>query len=431
MVAKITSGNSLYGVLAYNRLKQDEGQAKVIGSNLMLLSGGDPSRLDIHRTMQAFEPYLEVNRRTENPIFHVSLNPHPKDRLSEDELREIAREYMEKMGYGDQPYIVFRHDDIRRSHIHIVSVRVDREGKKIGSDFEARRSMKILREIERKYRLHPAVKGQRMDDLHELRKLDYSAGNLKQQLSSIIREALSRYDFPSVKEFNTLLNIYNVYAEAVEGEKNGRAYHGIIYGALDEKGERVGIPIKSSRIGKDVGFDSLQKKAADGSERLRKKPAVKRRIMGHIADAARDSVSKEDFIRKMEERNITVFFRESAKGRIYGTTFIDHDAEIVLNGSRLGKAFSSNVFEELFNNPKADRKSIIAMMEEGLRLSVGNEAERKHDNSPVPWMDIVREATDALNIFATGLENQPIPIEEWEDMQEEVIYRKRKLKKKI
>lgn len=431
MVAKITSGNSLYGVLAYNRLKQDEGQAKVIGSNLMLLSGGDPSRLDIHRTMQAFEPYLVANRRTENPIFHVSLNPHPKDRLSEDELREIAREYMEKMGYGNQPYIVFRHDDIRRSHIHIVSVRVDREGKKIGSAFEARRSMKILREIERKYRLHPAVKGQRMDDLHELRKLDYSAGNLKRQLSSIVREASSRYDFLSVKEFNTLLNSYNVYAEAVEGEKDGRAYHGIIYGALDETGERVGVPIKSSRIGKDVGFDSLQKKAAGGSERLRKKPAVKRRIMGYIADAARDSVSKEDFIRKMEERNITVFFRESAKGRIYGTTFIDHDAGIVLNGSRLGKAFSSNVFEELFNDPKANRRSIVAKMEEGLRLSVGIEMRRKHDDSTVPWMDIVRDATNALNIFATGFENQPIPIEEWEDMQEEVIHRKRKLKKKI
>lgn len=429
MVAKITSGASLYGVLAYNRLKMDEKQAKVIGSNMILLSEGDPSRLNIHRAMQAFEPYLAANRRTENPIFHVSLNPHPKDRLSEDELREIAREYMEKMGYGDQPYIVFRHDDIRRSHIHIVSVRVDRDGKKIGSAFEARRSMKILREIERKYRLHPAVKGQRMDDFHELRKLNYSAGNLKQQLSSIVREALSRYDFPSIKEFNTLLNIYNVYAEAIEGEKDGRAYHGVIYGALDEQGERIGVPVKSSRIGKDVGYDSLQRKTGDGSERLRKSPAVKRRIMTYAADAARRSLSKEDFIRKMEERDITVFFRESDKGRIYGTTFIDHRAGIVLNGSRLGKAFSSNVFEELFNDPKADRKAIVAKMEDGLQLSVGNEVRRKHDDSPVSWTEIVRDATDALNIFATGLENQPIPIEEWEDMQEEIIRRKQKKKK--
>lgn len=246
---------------------------------------------------------------------------------------------------------------------------------------------------------------------------------------SIVRETLSRYDFPSIKEFNTLLNIYNVYAEAIEGEKDGRAYHGVIYGALDEQGERIGVPVKSSRIGKDVGYDSLQRKAADGSERLRKSPAVKRRIMTYAADAARHSLSKEDFIRKMEERDITVFFRESDKGRIYGTTFIDHRAGIVLNGSRLEKVFSSNVFEELFNDPKADRKAIVAKMEDGLQLSVGNEVRRKHDDSPVPWIDIVRDATDALNIFVTGLENQPIPIEEWEDMQEEIIRRKQKKKK--
>lgn len=151
--------------------------------------------------------------------------------------------------------------------------------------------------------------------------------------------------------------------------------------------------------------------------------------MTYAADAARHSLSKEDFIRKMEERDITVFFRESDKGRIYGTTFIDHRAGIVLNGSRLEKVFSSNVFEELFNDPKADRKAIVAKMEDGLQLSVGNEVRRKHDDSPVPWIDIVRDATDALNIFVTGLENQPIPIEEWEDMQEEIIRRKQKKKK--
>ena len=253
MVAKITSGTSLYGALAYNKLKIDEGQARIIGSNQILLPGGDPSKLGIPQVMQEIEPYLEANRRTKVPIFHVSLNPDPRDKLSEDELTAIAREYMEQMGYADQPYIVYRHDDIKRSHIHIVSVRVDREGKKIKSGFEARRSMKILREIEKKYHLHPAVKGQSVKDFHELRKLDYTASNLKQQVSSIVRAALSRYRCPSIKEFNTLLNTYNIYVDEIKGEQDGRSYQGIVYGAISDKGERVGIPIKSSKIGKDVG----------------------------------------------------------------------------------------------------------------------------------------------------------------------------------
>lgn len=103
MVAKITSGSSLYGVLAYNKIKVDEGKGRVIECNKMILTGDDPARLNIPMCMKSFERYLLANRRTKAPIFHVSLNPHPDDRLDEQQLAGIAREYMERMGYGDQP----------------------------------------------------------------------------------------------------------------------------------------------------------------------------------------------------------------------------------------------------------------------------------------------------------------------------------------
>ncbi|WP_289110539.1 relaxase/mobilization nuclease domain-containing protein, partial [uncultured Alistipes sp.] len=51
-------------------------------------------------------------------------------------LRETAKEYMERMGYGDQPYIVFKHNDISREHLHLVSLRVDENGHKLSHDFE-------------------------------------------------------------------------------------------------------------------------------------------------------------------------------------------------------------------------------------------------------------------------------------------------------
>ena len=93
-------------------------------------------------------PYLEANRRTTNTVFHASLNPSPEDRLTDEQLRKIACEYMERMGYGEQPYIVFKHKDISREHLHIVSLRVDENGHKLPHDFEARRSMEILRDLE-------------------------------------------------------------------------------------------------------------------------------------------------------------------------------------------------------------------------------------------------------------------------------------------
>jgi len=68
---------------------------------------------------------MAANRDTRKPVFHVSLNPHPDDRLTDAELTAIAQEYMEKMGYGEQPYLVFKHEDIKRTHLHIMSSRVD------------------------------------------------------------------------------------------------------------------------------------------------------------------------------------------------------------------------------------------------------------------------------------------------------------------
>jgi hypothetical protein len=79
---------------------------------------------------------------------HISLNPDPKDKVSDDKFREMAEQYMREMGYGEQPFVVFKHTDIDRSHIHIVSVCVDEEGKKISDKFEKMRSMNVCRELE-------------------------------------------------------------------------------------------------------------------------------------------------------------------------------------------------------------------------------------------------------------------------------------------
>lgn len=89
---------------------------------------GNPT---IQHCMRSFEPYLVANRRTEKPVIHISLNPHPDDVLTDEQLAAIGQEYMEKMGYGNQPSIIYRHEDIGRPHIHIVSLRIDEQGKKI------------------------------------------------------------------------------------------------------------------------------------------------------------------------------------------------------------------------------------------------------------------------------------------------------------
>ena len=86
--------------------------------------------------MHSFEIQTPVQLSTQKPILHISINPHPEDVLTDLQLADIAREYMWKLGYGGQPYLVYKHTDIDRHHIHIVGLRVDENGRQLNDRFE-------------------------------------------------------------------------------------------------------------------------------------------------------------------------------------------------------------------------------------------------------------------------------------------------------
>ena len=351
MVANIRSGSSPGGALRYNKEKVDKGEAEVLFRQKMLEPFDRYGRLDIDACMESFRPYLEANRRTTNTVFHVLLNPSPEDKLTGEQLREIAREYMERMGYGNQPYIVFKHNDISREHLHIVSLRVDEQGRKLPHDFEARRSMEILRDLERKYGLHPSVKGQELTDKEGLRKVNYPEGNVKRQVSSVVRSCLRNYKCSSYGEFRTLLERFNVSTEERTGTVDGRSYAGMVYGALTDDGYGIGTPFKSSCIGKDVGYKALQKYYATSKDRLKEKGSLDS-LRQTVKDAMSPHNTRDEFRQLLKADGIDAVFRMNPIGRIYGVTFIDHNTGIVANGSVLGKEFSANVFNDLYPAPK-------------------------------------------------------------------------------
>ena len=133
MVAKISIGSSLYGALAYNaqKVNADEGKRLAVKGVFDACMG----KIDLARTFKDFDRLLPKGIRTEKPVLHVSLNPHPNDRLTDMEMANIAQIYMERLGYGNQPYVIVKHEDIDRHHVHIVSVNVDEKGKRIDRDF--------------------------------------------------------------------------------------------------------------------------------------------------------------------------------------------------------------------------------------------------------------------------------------------------------
>lgn len=348
MVANIRTGATVGGAVRYNEEKVNRGQAEVLFWNRMLDPFDTTGRMSHERCMVSFEPFLQANRRTTNTVFHVSLNPSPEDRLTDEQLGEIAREYMERMGYGEQPYIVFKHRDIAREHLHIVSLRIDRNGRKLPHDFEARRSVEITRDLEQKYGLHPSIKGQEQQDLEGLRKVDYPKGDVKQQVSSTVRSCLRHYRCASFGEWRTLLEAFNVSAEERTGTIDGRDYAGMIYGALTDDGYGIGTPFKSSRIGKDVGYEALQRYYERSKTALKESGALNE-LRGKIADGMARCSSRTEFCERLHDTGVDAVFRLNAAGRIYGVTFIDHEQGIVANGSLLGRSFSANALEQQFH----------------------------------------------------------------------------------
>ena len=364
--------------------------------------------------MQAFEPYIALNSHVRKPVIHISLNPYPKDILSEEQMTVLAQEFMEKFGYGNQPYIVWLHEDINRKHMHIVSVRINEKGEKIDHNREAIRAQNICREMEVKYGLHPTLGERSERELVDLQKVNYPKGDVKAQVKHTARTLLECYNCHSLAEFNPLLNLYNVTVYEVRGSVDGKEYHGIMYGALDDNGQQVGTPFKSSKFGKAFGYEALQKKFAASTEKV-KRNSLAERTRQEVIKAMQDIGTKEDFARKLKEADIETVYRINPEGRLYGITFIDHTCRTVLNGSRLGKAFSANVFNELFNNPDADRIRLIPPVQQDTpRLEREERQERgeyrqqenqSHHQSESYDSLIDTSALGAIDIFSVLMED--------------------------
>jgi len=347
MVAKINVGSSLYGALAYNGEKVNEGQGRLLATNRIFDEG--TGRLDIRQAAEDFARCLPEQVRTAKPVVHISLNPHPDDRLGDTELTAIAEEYLARLGYGDQPYAIFKHEDIDRHHVHIVTLCVDEQGKKIGDSFLHRRSKNITRALEQQYGLRPAER-KRQTQREPLRRVDAAQGDVKKQIGNVLKGISGKYRFQSLGEYRALLSLYGITVEECRGEMRGREYHGFVYSAIDTQGEKVGTPIKASRFGKRYGYEAFGKWCETSKAQI-KKQKTGDMTKATVLAAMRRTKERTEFVAALEAKGVDVVLRETDTGRIYGATFIDHRTGCVLNGSRMGKELSANALQEYFAPP--------------------------------------------------------------------------------
>ncbi|MBX2956177.1 MAG: relaxase/mobilization nuclease domain-containing protein [Cyclobacteriaceae bacterium] len=347
MVAKVNSGKNIQGILNYNENKVREGMAKCIHENLF---GREVDKLTFNTKLKGFENFINRNRRATTNAVHISLNFHASEKLSQDKLTEIASTYMDKIGFGNQPYLVYQHFDAAHPHIHIVTTNINSEGKRILLyNIGKNQSEKARKEIEQDYELIKASgRQQELNKTHSSdlnKRVEYGKAETKRSISNVVRFVVRAYRYTSIAELNAVLGQYNIMADRGSERSQMNKKNGLLYRLIDDKGKKVGVPIKASSIyGKPTmmylgkQFKLNEALRAPHKERLKK-----------CIDAAfngKSSITRAAFEYRLRKERIRVLFRKNDEGRYYGITFVDNMTRVVFNGSDLGKAYSAKAITE-------------------------------------------------------------------------------------
>lgn len=348
MVAVINTGSSVRNIFNYNENKIEAGKAELIGEGNYPMDATDISK-DFR--LKLLLKQLELNTNVKRGSVHISLNFDSSERnISKSKLMEIAQSYMEKIGFGFQPYVVYQHHDAGHPHIHIVSVKVKSDGKRIDMQNIGRNQSETARkEIEKAFSLVPA-QGRQQEKILNIKPahgsiLKYGKAETKKAIAAVLNAVIPNYKYTTIGELNAVLNLYNV--TAVQGSKDSRMFlhKGLTYQILNDKRQPVGVPLKASSFYRKPTLAYLEIKfVANKIGRNSHLKRVKNTV--DLAFIQNRIKSVSDLDRILIRDGIKTAERRNEQGRLYGLTYIDHKTKCVFNGSSLGKTYSASGIEE-------------------------------------------------------------------------------------
>lgn len=347
MVAVIKTGNSIRRGFYYNENKVEQGVAECI------MAGNypsDPDELSQSARLNMLLRLAELNQNVRRNSVHISLNFDPSEDLDREQLRQIAQTYMDRIGFGEQPFLVYRHHDAAHPHIHILSVKIRPDGTRIETQNIGRNlSEKARREIEQIFGLVKADQRKqenafRLQPVNVVKAL-YGKSETKQVIGNILNSVLEKYRYTSLPELNAVLRQYNVSAD--RGNENSRVYRGggLVYRILDQEGKPVGVPIKASDFYSKPTLKYLEEKfVANQALRVPHKVRVKNAI--DLALKRHGNLTISVLMQHLQKQGIHTVLRQNPEGLVYGITYVDHRTRCVFNGSDLGKAYSVKAIQE-------------------------------------------------------------------------------------
>jgi len=341
MVTKIKEPKNFRKAIYYNEYKVEQGKAECIAAQNFLKS---VENLSIQEKLHRFKSLIELGEGITYNTLHISVNFHPSERFSKEKMAEIGRVYMEKIGFGEQPFLIYQHHDTAHAHMHIVTTTIREDGNPIDiNNIGRNQSEQARKEIEIAYNLVKA-EDQKKSLQEEIRTLDaqrlqYGKSETKRGITNVLDTVLAKYTYSSLEELNAVLSLYNV--RAFRGGPDSQMFKkgGLLYQLLDEEGRPVGVPVKASSIYSKPTLKYLQK---EFQKHLEKRLTHKKRVQQAIDLAIRAKPhTLDDLAKYLKKEQVYVVARRNKDGFVYGVTFVDTKNKVVFNGSDLGKGYSA------------------------------------------------------------------------------------------
>ena len=345
MRPQVTFPTSLSRALNYHEKKVQKKTAKLLHAHNFFKF---PEALSFGDKRGRFQNLMDLNERAKTKLIHISLNFHPseQERLTKEFYMDIADKYMDKIGMGNQPYLVYQHEDAGHPHIHVLAPLIKSDGRRIATHNIARNlSEPARKEIEQEFGLIPADKKDRGKEYSpeqlavSPQRVLAGKSEVQRSITNVLDHVLEKYRYTSLNELNAVLKLYNVKAD--NGVEGGRihSFKGLNYVVVDSEGNALTKPIKASSFHNKPTLAFIEKKA-EANIKLREPHQQKLKTAIEWSFRSKPA-SLPELAKYLKKEKVTMVVRRSEQGQVYGLTYIDHFNKTVFNGSDLGKEYSA------------------------------------------------------------------------------------------
>ena len=346
MFVKIKQATDLRRTLLYNEQKVTEGKATLLLADNFLKQ---TANLALNDKTHRLELRNSTNERIRKPTTHFSVNFDSSEQLSDEKMSLIARRYMQDIGYGEQPYLVYRHHDAGHPHFHVVSSIVRFDGTRI---YHAHPRSPLflapIRKIEQDFSLatphSPTPEEQASYQVKQAQRVVYGQGSKLRAVSDVLNTVIDHYNYTSMDELNAILKQYNVRADPGKEITKMHQNRGLVYEVLTPEGRQISRGIKASSFALKPTLPYLEKKFGQNQASRQRHM---QRVMTNIDWAFyNNKLDWPGFEQAMRREGIAVIVQEEKKDRPADIYFVDHREKSSILGKSLGSGYTLQAIRE-------------------------------------------------------------------------------------